>query len=79
MSLRVASIVLIEHAYGQWADESGRWAIRRVRGETPQFLIRDCKAHWSETHDSLSAALEALRLRAGDTVSFQMERYSYER
>ena len=74
-----ASVVMVEHHYGQWKDETGRWAVDRVRGDTEQFTARDRKGRWKQTCDSLSAALEALHLRAKNDISLQMEHYSYER
>ncbi len=78
-ALRCASLLLIEHKYGQWKDETGRWAVDRIRGETEQFTARDRRGRWKQTYDSLSAALEALQQRARNDVRLQMEHYSYER
>lgn len=73
-----ASVVMIEHAYGQWKDQSGRWAIERHRGTRESFTARDLQGDWVSDPGSLSAATDALIARAGN-VSFQIQRYSYDR
>lgn len=76
---KTAGLVLIEHAYGQWKDAGGRWAIERHRGERETFVARDLKQSWSTQAGSLSEAIDALRARTRGEVSFQVERYSYDR
>jgi len=74
-----ASVVMVEHAYGQWKDALGRWAIERRRGETETFVARDLKHGWDSEAGSLSEAVEALTARSKGEVSFQMQVYSYDR
>jgi len=76
---RTASLVMIEHSYGQWKDAGGRWAIERHRGETETFVARDLKKSWQTDAVSLSEAMDALKARTNGQVSFQLERYSYDR
>lgn len=73
----MTTVMLVEHAYGEWEDETSSWHIKKVDGEDA-YVVSGPK-HRSETVSSLDEAIRVLGSWMGAGVTLQMEKYSYGR
>lgn len=73
----MTTVVLVEHAYGEWEDETHSWHIKKIDGEDA-YVVSGPK-HSAETTPSLDEALRILGSWMGAGITLQMEKYSYGR
>jgi hypothetical protein len=73
----MTTVVLTEHAYGEWRDETHAWHVKKVE-DVDAYTVSGPK-HPSQEVPSLDEALQLLGSWMGAGITLQMEKYSYGR